>query len=264
MTKIQKIIKYFAVGLAVLLIVSIFSTLVGIISNIFGFSMISESDEYVIKEINNNIIEMDIEIEASKLTFKSDNSFKIEANNNVKIKENNKKLVIRENKSLFNNNSDEIIIYLPASKQFNKVSIEAGSGDISIDNLITKVLDLEIGAGRFVSNSLNVSSNASLDTGTGTININGGLINNLDLDMGIGEVLINGTLTGTSEIDAGVGKLEINLNEFINNYNFHIDKGIGDIYINGETVNNHYNSGIGINKININGGIGRIDINTLN
>ena len=82
--------------------------------------------------------------------------------------------------------------------------------------------------------------------------------------MGIGEVIISGTLTSTNEINAGVGKLEVNLNEFISNYNFHIEKGIGDIYINGKEAHNQYNSGTGINKINIDGGIGRIDINTLN
>ena len=264
MTKLQKIIKYFAIGLAISLIVSIFSLFVSIISNIFGFKTSDKIDEVVIKEIKSDILEMDIEIDNAKLTFKTDNVFKIEANNNIRIKENNKKLVIKEKSSLFNDNLEEIIIYIPNTKKFNIVSIEAGSGNIKIDNLITGGLDLELGAGRFESNLLSVSNNASIDAGAGMVNIMGALINNLDLDMGIGEVVISGTLTGLNEIDAGVGKLEVNLNEFINNYNFYIEKGIGDIYINGEEVYNQYNSGTGINRININGGIGRIDINTLN
>jgi len=263
LTKIQKIIKYFAISLAIVLIVSIFSFSVSIISNIFGFKMNNKIDEVVIKEINSDILEIDIEIEDAKLTFKTDNVFKVEANEKIKINVKNKKLIIKENISLFNDNLEEIIIYLPNTKKFNNVSIEAGSSNIKIDNLITDILDLELGAGRFESNLLSVSNNARIDTGAGMVNIMKTLINNLDLDMGIGEVKINGTLTGVSDIDAGIGKLEINLNEFINNYNFRVEKGIGDIYINGDVVSNHYNFGVGGNKIIVDGGIGSISINTL-
>ena len=108
MTKLQKIIKYFAIGLAISLIVSIFSLFVSIISNIFGFKTSDKIDEVVIKEIKSDILEMDIEIDNAKLTFKTDNVFKIEANNNIRIKENNKKLVIKEKSSLFNDNLDDI------------------------------------------------------------------------------------------------------------------------------------------------------------
>ena len=264
MTKFQKIIKYFAISLAVLLIVSIFYTLVNIISSIFGISIKSENAEYIIRDIKNDVIELDVDIESAKITFKNDSSFKVESTNNVKINDNGKKLTIKERNFLFNDTNEEIIIYLPISKQFNEVSIDAGCSDVFIENLITNKLDLDIGAGKVESKSLNVSGNASLDTGAGQINVNGALINNLDLDMGIGEVIINGTLTGMTDIDAGVGKLDINLNEFINNYSFQIQKGVGEIYINGKIIKDNYIYGVGGNTINIDGGIGEININTLN
>jgi len=263
LTKIQKIIKYFAISLAIVLIVSIFSFSVSIISNIFGFKMNNKIDEVVIKEINSDILEIDIEIEDAKLTFKTDNVFKVEANEKIKLNVKNKKIIIKENSSLFNDNLEEIIIYLPDNYIFNEVSIDSGSGSINIDKLSTYELDFDLGAGALNIENLTVTSNASIDTGAGQVNIDNCNINNLDLDVGVGKTVINGIFTGSNDIDTGIGELEVNLNNSINNYNLIIDKGIGKIKVNNEIVDKQYIFNNGTTKIEIDGGMGNISINTL-
>ena len=264
MTKVQKIIKYFAISLAILLIVSILSTIVSIISNIFDISYENDNKEYKIKEIVNKIDVLDIELDNSKLTFKYDNNFKVEAsNNNILVRERNNKLTIKEKSSWFDSNSEEVIIYLPSNYLFNEVSVENGAGNINIDELQTNKLDFELGAGSINVNNLNVINEASIDTGAGQVNVLNSVINNLELNIGVGKTIINGKLTGTNEIEAGIGELELNLNNSINNYHFIINKGIGEIKINNESVNNDYDLNKGINRIEIDGGIGNIFVNTI-
>ena len=97
MTKTQKIIKYFAISLAILLIVSIFSTIISIISSIFNFRISSDNLDNNIVEINNKIDILDIDLKNSKLSIKYNSVFKVESNENISIKERNNKLIIRYN-----------------------------------------------------------------------------------------------------------------------------------------------------------------------
>jgi len=264
MTQTQKIIKYFAISLAILLIISIFTTIFEIASSIFGFSLTTDNNEFQIETVSNNIDVLDIEIDFSKLTFKIDNEFSIETNNNyIKVRENNNKIFIDETKKLFSSKKDnEIIIYVPKDKVFSEVTIEAGSGNIDIEYLKTNYMELDLGAGAINFDELNVLGKASIDSGAGKLEINSGIINNLDLDIGVGDVLISGKLTGNNEINAGVGSLKINLSNYIDNYKFIINKGIGKIKINNEIVKDNYYQSNGNNLVKIDGGMGNISINT--
>lgn len=265
MTKAKKIIKYFAFSLAIMLIICIFYSIIGLISSIFGFSMNKDNNEYIKTQINNNIDNLEIEIDSSKLVIVDSDIFKIDTNNeNIKIKETNNKLIIKEKNTLFNRTDEEIIIYIPTNKNFNEISVESGASSIEIDTLNTRKLDFELGAGKINIKTLNVSNEASIQSGAGAMTINNSSINNLELEMGIGKVLLNTVLTGSSKIEAGIGELEINLNNSLDNYNLNINKGIGNISINGSSVSNGYQNGNGQNKINIEGGIGNIKLTSVN
>ena len=80
--------------------------------------------------------------------------------------------------------------------------------------------------------------------------------------MGVGNLIINSTLTGNNMIDAGVGKLDINLQNKKENYTFKVSKGIGSIKLNNDEIKDNETVGNGINIIDINGGIGSINILT--
>lgn len=266
MTQTQKIIKYCAIALAVSLIVGIFYVFLGIVSNVFDFSINSENNQSKIETMSNEISELDIELGFSKLTFKVDNEFKIETNNEyINVKEKNNKVIISEKKRFFHFDeiNAETIVYLPKDKIFDYVSIETGSGTINISSLKTNNLELDLGAGSIKIEELNVFVEADIDSGAGKLEISSSNINNLDLDMGVGEVFFEGIITGKSDIDAGIGALNIKLLNSINNYKFIVNKGIGEIKINNEKVDNNYESPMGNNVINIEGGIGSILVDTI-
>ena len=67
-------------------------------------------------------------------------------------------------------------------------------------------------------------------------------------------------MTGNTQIDCGVGDVELELTGDAEKYAIHTEKGIGDIKINDSSVANDSTIGKGENKINIEGGVGNVDI----
>ena len=94
----------------------------------------------------------------------------------------------------------------------------------------------------------------------GKTTIKNSILNNLNINTGIGKTTLSAELLGTTKIDNGIGKTSIKLIGSGNNYQINIDKGIGSYKVNGKSINDNQTIGNGINKININGGIGSISL----
>lgn len=264
MSSLQKIIKYLSIAFAIFLTFSIISWIMygfSFVGNIFNDDEKSITEELNNLKINDNTLLLDINVSSSNIIIKTGEVFKAETNNKyINSKQDKNKLYIEEEKhNLFNNNS-ELIIYIPEYFVFDGVSIETGAGKVSIESLSTKQLYLNLGAGKVDINDLKVSENTKIDGGAGEININAIGINNLDLDMGVGKLFLTAKLTGNNMIDAGVGKMNLFLVGKLDDYQISLDKGIGETTIKGNSVKDDISYGTGINKIDIDGGIGSIDI----
>ena len=173
-------------------------------------------------------------------------------------------MIIKEtgNNWLNKKEGNTIIIYIPENKEFNEIDFDAGAGDISIETLTTKDFSFSIGAGKVEINKLNISNEAEIDGGAGKVDILSGEIRNLDLDMGIGEFNLNTKLLGNNNIEQGMGKLTIRLTDNMQNYTIKTVKGMGSITIDGEEAQNNATYGNGQNIVNIEGGMGAIEIVT--
>lgn len=265
MSSVQKVIKYFAIAFAVFLIFNIVSgVIIGInaLSNIFA-SDSKHTNKVSEFKINNDYKVLDIEVASVNIVIKEGSKLKVETDSSeVRIKEvGNKLLVVESEKGLFKKKSnEEVIVYIPDDYIFDEVSMETGAGRVDIDSLNTKELELELGAGKVVFDKLNVSYESSIDSGAGEVIINNGNVNNLDLDIGIGKVELNLSITGNSEIDAGVGEVDLNLLNSSDDYKIRVNKGIGSIKIAGDEMSDGSYYGDGNNIINIDGGVGNINI----
>lgn len=121
------------------------------------------------------------------------------------------------------------------------ISFELGTGDVTISKLIAeKSADIEGGAGR--------------------ITISNGAIKDLALKMGMGQLNLTAALTGDSELELGVGESNITLLGSKDDYELDIEKGIGNITVDGKNVADYGSSGNGTNKVEINGGVGSINV----
>lgn len=266
MIKTQKIIKYLAIGFAIFLILNIISAIMyGIISlgRIFTDSETIIMDDFKVVDINENINNLNIDVNSVNITIKEGNNLKVETNNKyIKINAKNNYLKINEESHnlLNNNNSGELIIYLPSAYLFDEVKIDNGAGKVNIEIIDTKELDLNLGAGKVSINNINVSEETNIEGGAGELTINNSNLKNLDLDMGVGKLTLTSKLTGNNEINAGVGNLDLNLVGTEQDYKIKLNKGLGNATINGEKIKDSTYSGNGINLIDIDGGIGNIEI----
>lgn len=269
MTTVQKIIKYLAISFAIFLIVSIFSSIM------FGFSIVTDvfthsKDSNILENLKDlnisgeDISILDIDIKYSNLIIKKGDTLKAETNNKyINYEQNGNKIVISEKRHSWftRRNKSDLIVYVPDDFLFDGISIDAGAGKIEIDNINTKILDLDFGAGKTTIDNLMVENYAKIDGGAGEISILNGTINDLDLDVGVGKFTLNSKLTGENKIDAGVGELNINLIGNIDDYKLSVEKGIGKAKLNGNNIKNEKIYGNGKNTIDIDGGIGSININ---
>lgn len=264
MSGLQKTIKYLAIAFAVFLTFNIIS---GIMYGISFLGNILNDDNNITEELkdletNDDTLLLNISVSSSNIIIKEGDTFKAETNNKyIDSKQDKNKLYIEEKKhKWFQNDKSELIVYVPSDFVFDGVSIETGAGKVNIEKMSTKQLYLNLGAGKVDINQLNVLENAKIDGGAGEINIHAISIHNLDLDMGFGKLSLSSKLIGNNKIDSGVGKMNLSLKGVLDDYKISLDKGIGAAKINGKTMEDSTTYGNGNNKLDIDGGIGSIDI----
>lgn len=268
MSSAQKVIKYLAISFAFLLIFSIIS---GIMSGVIAISSaFSDKDDYEIMdeikdlEVSGEVKLLDIDIASSNIVIKIGDTFKIETSNKyIQCKQDYNMIYITEKKHIWFNDSSEskLIIYIPKDMVLDGVSINSGAGTVSIDKLSTRILHLDLGAGKVNIDNLTTLDNTRIDSGAGEVILKNSSLNNLDLNMGIGKFTLKAKLLENSDIDHGVGEANLNLIGEKDDYQIHVDKGLGSITISGNEIKDDLIVGNGTNKINIDGGVGSININ---
>lgn len=281
MKEFQKIIKYAAVAFGLYLAISIIGGIIAIIVSIFtgfyGISYLTDSlndtinsdDTSIERNDENQEVEefskMKLDISASNLTIKLEgNSYKVETYQipkNTKIESKDGILEIKSNKKLNKSDSkSSITIYLPEDVELEEADIQVGAGIVDIAGLIAKNVEFNFGAGNVNMQNITVKNNAKIECGAGQAIIKNSELANADIEAGVGKLVYSGDLTGNTQIDYGVGDVELELTGDAEKYAIHTEKGIGDIKINDSSVANDSTIGNGENKIDIEGGVGSIDI----
>lgn len=261
MNTAQKVIKYLALALAISIIAGIAMgglRLAGVLVNIDRSEASLESP--VRKTVGENVTALEMDLKGVELEIRKGTEFTVETDSStISIKLRGNTLVIKENNSWLQKNTGNVWITLPENLSFQEVEIDAGAGDMRVDALSAKDLELSLGAGKILFTDLNVSGKAEIDGGAGAIDIQYGTIRNLDLDMGVGELNLTARLNGKNEIDCGVGKVDLTLID-TEAYSIRLDKGIGEATFRGEAMNNGTVYGSGETQVEINGGIGKISV----
>ena len=248
MTHFQRVIKYLALLLAFFLTAAIIFGGIGLMGTIFGISNNSVLDEMYSIELSQNIEHIDIDVSAASLKIVLGDKFALSTNigklnltsdSTLKIKQRQHQVF-----SINNGKSGEIILTIPADVVFKSFELDAGAGSIEIERLN--------------------SQSVEIDAGAGSINIKGGEIERLDLDLGVGKANITSAIKGKSNIDCGVGETNINLIGKMDDYTLDIDTGIGSITLNGTDIKGNTKIGNGQHKLEIDGGVGVVNINFVN
>ena len=275
MTTAQKIIKYCAVAFGIFLIITVISTVLSAgyrLLNAIGIINFKENslleNMVTISDDTEEFLSLNLDIKSSNLQIKTGDKFEVKTNNsNIKYSNENGSIKIKEDKLtnwLFGKiDIGELVIYIPENmKQIDEVKINIGAGTVFIEQLNTKNLYLDLGAGNVTIDKLTVSEESKINGGAGNININSGEIANVDLDLGVGNTKIKSDITGNSNINTGVGELNLYLSLDADNYKINVNKGLGKITFNDDKILDDTIIGNGENYIKISGGVGNINIET--
>ena len=263
MTTLQKVIKYLAIAFAIFLTVTIIGGIlsaVGLFGGLFAWDTATEDMKTytATSEIHN----LKIQINAADLYIKEADDFSVESNlKYLKVEEKDNTLIIEETKKFSGTYSDAVLtIYVPTGVVFDNTDLTTGAGRLTIETLSSGTLNFVLGAGDVSINSLVATTSADIEGGAGRITVAGGTLKDLDLEMGVGQLNLTSALTGNCQMDLGIGESNITLIGSKEDYKLDLEKGLGNISVDGKNVSDYGSSGTGANKVEINGGIGAINV----
>lgn len=262
MTGIQRVIKYFAIGLAAFIIVNIISFVFMALGAVSSFGSGDSGKSF--NETYHDVSLVDVDVAYASIIVQSGDEFRVEASNVSKrfsSKLVHGKLKIKESRNWFwgNHSSGKIVISVPEAVQLSELKIDSGAGKIEIDQVIANRFDVSQGAG-VLSIKNSEFFHTDIDGGAGMIEISSSKLRNLNLDSGVGRVSIEATIMGNSKIDCGVGEIELSLSGTSKDYRLEVAKGLGSIRIDGTEYKSDTVYGEGSNVIELDGGVGSIRI----
>lgn len=286
MSTAQKVIKYLAIAFGVFLSVTIISSIVMALMYFTNILIddrnIPNNDSNKNNEINltkyynkefkiDEVKELDIEFDISKFDIKKGDKLSVEAYNvddkflayiqddTFFISEN-----IKLNKKIFKSiSTPNITLYIPENFKFDNIDIKSGAGNISIDEITTNRLEVNMGAGNFEAKNIKANE-TKIQGGVGNLSITKSDIGKLEYKAGVGDSKIESVLNNNSKIESGVGNIKLTLIDERVNYYFDIETGIGNITLDGNKIKNGSFGDKEAKNIKIEGGIGNIDITSVN
>ena len=220
-------------------------------------------DEIRSYEVATEIHSLDIHLNAADFAIEYGESFGVESNLKfLSVTEKNGILTIFDKgKGNSNNyNNAKLTLYIPKDIVFDDVCIETGAAKMTVETLSTASLRFELGAGDVSIKQLNVTSHADIEGGAGAITVSDGTLNNLKLEMGVGELNLTAALLGNNEFDFGIGESNLTVLGSKQDYRIDIEKGLGSVTVDGEKVTDFGTSGNGQHSLEIEAGIGAINL----
>jgi len=219
--------------------------------------------ETVIYPVTSDIHSLEISVGAADFTIKPSESFSVESNlKYLSVSEKDGVLTVIEKKTKgVTYDNPVLILCMPADMKFETVDITTGAGRLTAGVLSARSLKLQLGAGDVNIETLNTKDYTDIVGGAGEINIHDGTIHNLDLEMGVGELNLTASLLGNSDLTFGVGESNLTIIGSKGDYKIEAEKGIGSIAVDGKSVREFESSGTAQNRVQIQGGIGSINLN---
>lgn len=228
MTTGQKIIKYCAMAFALFLILNILNGICSAVFCVAGLTGKNNSEymkkgakEYVIEE---DVNELKIDLSVAELEIKTGDELKVETNHRyIQCRVDDGCLVIQEKRPFLGMNAKgmNVCLTIPESMVWESIDMDAGIGDVTIEDVS---------------------------------------LNNADIDIGIGELDLTGELTGECNIDYGIGETNLVLYGSADDYQIELDKGIGEATLDNMKMGDDSIYGSGKNHISVDGGIGELNI----
>lgn len=261
----QKTIKALALVLAVVIMVSLLSAVLGagmILNRVFSPNSqgVTERSETVIGE-GRKISELNVVLKSTSLRIERGEDFQVVVDEEiVEVRRDDEGVYIEEKEhdwwGWWNEVGREVKIVLPEGEDLKRMTLEMGAGTVYAKRVVAEEVELNLGAGRAEFDDLRVTRQAKVAGGAGLLIIKDADLRGLDLEMGVGKTEVVAGLRGDNRIKAGVGKLDFTLVGENDDYRVKFDPGLGAMSYEGVSLDNPE----GKNLVEIDGGVGAIDI----
>ena len=170
---------------------------------------LTSSDSYNFEQAFSDIRSIDIRDIVGRVTFEEGSEFRVKVNEkseNIKVSVSNRgALKIREKRNSFfskwfnDNNSSEVIIYLPKDFISQRTYIKSGVGKTRINFLSTEKLEIKAGVGNVNGKNIKADS-VKINGGVGSISLKDVVFHEVDVDCGV-DPEIEGDIYGEREFD---------------------------------------------------------------
>ena len=280
MSSLQRTIKYVAIAFAIVLAVSIIAGIANVAFSVMSAVSSNHSNDkdntsLDISDSFTGVKSLDVNNSTGKLTIKTGETFKVEAENvskdfTAKVDNDGTLEVSDNNKDFeflwfdfngFNSPNSKITVYIPNDFVAKEAKINTGAGSVYIGGLKSEYLYVSTGAGSISGDDI-TAEEVKIEGGVGSISLQDVNFADGDFNCGVGSLNIDGVLSGKNKIDCGVGSVSLDLTGDVDNYDYDFDSGIGKIHLNGEKVSDDYKTdNDAANSIKVEGGVGDVSIN---
>ncbi len=154
----------------------------------------------------------------------------------------------------------QITITVPSDAVLKEIRMEAGVGNVDINDLAVDSFRISAGVGDIEARNIKANY-VDMDGGTGDMKFHNVDFNGLVVDAGVGNVKIDGSLLGRNTIHCGVGNVTLDLSNAQGDYGMKLSKGVGDIKINGTKYSDYTSQSASLHSLSIDGGVGNINVN---
>lgn len=124
-------------------------------------------------------------------------------------------------------------IHMPKNYPLSSCSIDLSAGEINIEQLNCKEIDISTSAGSVVVNELK-AENADFEVDAGEIVVEGYNGGTVETNCNAGAISFKGTVNGDIVADCNMGEIDFTLSGTIEKYNYDVSSNLGAVYLNNE------------------------------
>ncbi len=130
--------------------------------------------------------------------------------------------------------SPKITLYIPSEYE-GTIFIDNNAGEIDIENLQCKVLEIETNAGKIDLENSNITDSVIFRSDVGSINVENTTTNDFTITTNVGDIDIEHTIINSINFDAAIGDIDVQLIGNPNDYSIDANTTIGDVDIPNST-----------------------------
>lgn len=219
-------------------------------------------DSVELYDVTSEIRSMNIKVNAAEVTIQQADRFFVQTNlRYLKVTESAGVLHIREEVDHVSGYANAMLtIYYPKDFEFENLTVETTAAKLNADRLCAGKLKLDMGTGDTKIKYLSANTVADIDGGAGLITVEDGALSNLDLELGVGKLELRAALNGKCELNLGVGGAEITLLGAKEDYTLEMEKALGKFTVDGVEVTEFGLQGSGPNHLELEGGVGSVEL----